>query len=103
MKHTLSLTVAIALGIAFACAPYPKDVPTNPAVKAQRFPAGSFDSIIEDHVDRMVEKSRQVFRYDTFGNETFWGASSSFTKQLPAKATAAGDPDLAQNRRYSSG
>jgi hypothetical protein len=73
MKHKLLLMIGIGLGIAFACAPYPKEVHTNPAVKAQRFPAESFDGVIEDHVGRMMDQGRHVFRYDTFGSETFWG------------------------------
>ena len=73
MKHKKTLMILIGLGIAFACAPYPKEVQTNPAVKAQRFPAESFDSVIENHVDRMMEKGRQIFRYETFGSEHFWG------------------------------
>jgi hypothetical protein len=43
MKHKLVLMIGISLTIAFACAPYPKEVQPNPAVKAQRFPAESFD------------------------------------------------------------
>src|SRR5687768_10164153 len=74
-RSTYRTVLIIFLGfiIAFACAPYPKDVQTNPAVKAQRFPAESFDSVIEDYVEEMIEKGRKVFRYDTFGSETFWG------------------------------
>ena len=71
-QHTCTL-ILIGLGIAFACAPYPKEVETNPAVKAQRFPAESFDSAIEDNVDDMIKRGREIFRYDTFGSETFWG------------------------------
>ena len=71
-KHIFTL-VLIGFGIAFACAPYPKDVETNPAVKAQRFPAERFDSVIEDHVEDMMKRGREIFRYDTFGSERFWG------------------------------
>jgi hypothetical protein len=73
MKQKVLLIIVIALGIAYACAPFPKTVETNPAVKAQRFPAESFDSVIEDHVSRMMEDGRRIYRYDTFGSETFWG------------------------------
>jgi len=73
MKHKVALAILIGFGITFACTPYPKTVDTNPAVKAQRFPSESFDSVIEDYVDRMMKTGRQVFRYDTFGSEAFWG------------------------------
>ena len=67
MKHKVVFMILVGLAIAFACAPYPKGVQTDPAVKAQRFPAASFDSIIDDHVMDLIDKGRQVFRYDTFG------------------------------------
>lgn len=72
-RHKTVLLFILGFCIAFACAPYPKDVQTNSAGQAQRFPAKSFDNLIEDHVDRMIEKGREVFRYDTFGSEHFWG------------------------------
>ena len=50
--------ILIVLAIAFACAPFPKEVETSPAVKAQRFPAESFDGIIDEHADSLMEKDR---------------------------------------------
>ena len=32
-----------------------------------------FNSQIENNVDRMVSEGRQTFRFDTFGDEAFWG------------------------------
>jgi hypothetical protein len=59
--------------LALACVRYPKEAETTPAVKAQRMPAGSFDSKIENHAEQMLEEGRNVYRYETFGSETFWG------------------------------
>jgi hypothetical protein len=33
------------------------------------------DTIIIDYAQRMLEQGRQIFRYDTFGDEVFWGES----------------------------
>ena len=33
----------------------------------------SIDHLTEHHAQQMIEQGRQIFRYDTFGNETFWG------------------------------
>src|SRR4249920_1095964 len=33
----------------------------------------SFDRQIESNADKMVKDGRQTFRFDTFGDETFWG------------------------------
>ena len=35
--------------------------------------ANDFDAAIETNVDEMVEEGRQIFRFDTFGSEDFWG------------------------------
>src|SRR3989475_2099850 len=32
-----------------------------------------FDKVIEDNANRMVREGRQTFRFDTFGDEAFWG------------------------------
>jgi hypothetical protein len=32
-----------------------------------------FDVVIGDHAAKMLEDGRQTFRFDTFGDEAFWG------------------------------
>jgi mono/diheme cytochrome c family protein len=32
-----------------------------------------FDQVIQQNADRMLDEGRQTFRYDTFGDEHFWG------------------------------
>src|SRR5215470_13223153 len=32
-----------------------------------------FDSEISNHAQQMVEEGRNIFRFDTFGDEEFWG------------------------------
>lgn len=32
-----------------------------------------YDQQISDNVQRMMEQGKQIFRYDTFGSEDFWG------------------------------
>src|SRR5574341_2187353 len=33
----------------------------------------NFDGVIRESARRMVEEGRQTFRFDTFGDEAFWG------------------------------
>ena len=33
----------------------------------------NFDDIINQNADDMMKAGRQIFRYDTFGSEDFWG------------------------------
>jgi cytochrome c peroxidase len=35
--------------------------------------SGSFDSQIDQNAQRMLNEGRQIFRFDTFGSEDFWG------------------------------
>lgn len=95
--------IFVALGIAFACAPFPKTVETNPAVKAQRFPAESFDSLIEDHAERMMEEGRQIFRYDTFGSESFWGDKLKLHEAIAGEKGGGVGPGLTPKRALELG
>ncbi len=36
-------------------------------------PMPTFDRVIEGNADRMIADGRQIFRFDTFGDEAFWG------------------------------
>jgi hypothetical protein len=36
---------------------------------------GSFDALIEHHDAQMMTEGRRVFRFDTFGDEAFWGGA----------------------------
>ncbi len=103
MKHKRRLMILIGLGIAFACAPFPKGVETNPAVKAQRFPAESFDSVIEDHVTRMMEDGRKVFRFDTFGSESFWGDKLRLHEAIAGEKNGGVGPGLTPKRALQLG
>src|SRR5438034_387226 len=44
-------------------------------------PSG-FDKVIEDNANRMVREGRQTFRFDTFGDEAFWGDALQLHKAI---------------------
>lgn len=46
------------------------------------------DRQITANVRQMVEQGRQIFRYDTFGDEAFWGETSSFIWRFKARRLA---------------
>ena len=64
-RSKLALPAGIALGalvlLGIARSPYRAAV-APPA----------FDTAIDDNADRMVREGRQIFRFDTFGDEAFW-------------------------------
>jgi len=37
--------------------------------------SGDFDRVIAKHAETMVKQGRQIFRFDTFGDEDFWGGT----------------------------
>lgn len=55
-----------------ACLAGPRSVKTNPAVEAEKKEVSHRDEI-EDHSEKMLKEGREIFRYDTFGSEEFWG------------------------------
>jgi hypothetical protein len=36
-------------------------------------PLSDFDSVIQENAQEMITEGRQTFRFDTFGDEAFWG------------------------------
>ncbi len=43
---------------------------------------GANDRAIERHAERMIERGRQIFRYDTFGSEAFFGDALQLHKAI---------------------
>jgi hypothetical protein len=41
-----------------------------------------FDGVIARHADDMVTQGRQIFRFDTFGDEDFWGGTLGLHKAI---------------------
>ena len=68
-KATITL-----LGIIFlipACAHFlTRDVETDTAVEKA---PGNFSSIIQSNATDLFKQGQEIFRYDTFGSEAFWG------------------------------
>jgi len=62
----------VSLVAVWACLPGPKGVKTNPAIEAEKERLG-YDARVEAFAREMLEEGREVFRYDTFGSEDFWG------------------------------
>src|SRR6266571_5074132 len=40
---------------------------------SRRGPARDFDDVIQRNASDFIEQGRQIFRFDTFGDEAFWG------------------------------
>ena len=42
------------------------------------------DAAVRDYAARMVRQGRDIFRFDTFGDEAFWGGVFTCIKPSPA-------------------
>jgi hypothetical protein len=73
MRRLLLLSTSIAaLGMA-GCIDFPKDVDTNPAVSTEKRDVDAWSHDIHENSERLLREGREIFRYDTFGSEAFWG------------------------------
>lgn len=72
MRAKLIGTLLAVAVLVVACLPAMRGVPENPAVEAERTRAGH-DARIDAHAAEMLRDGREIFRYDSFGSEDFWG------------------------------
>src|ERR1041385_5603936 len=99
----LSLTAALALRGGNAG---PDEVVTGPRGNA---PGSAFDRVITSNNQRLLAEGRQTFRFDTFGDEAFWGDTlklhEGVAKVSPKTALAVGlkvDMDALRSEEHTS-
>jgi hypothetical protein len=88
----LSLVAAVAL--------------RQPGASAQaQVPAatGAFDSSIAQNAQRMIEEGRRIFRYDTFGDEAFWGDQLKLHQAIVGQKLGGVGPGLSPKMALSLG
>ncbi len=51
-----------------------------------------FDREIRNNGARMIRDGREIFRYDTFGDEEFWGDELRLHERSPARTTGESAP-----------
>src|SRR5687767_2072856 len=74
MAHLKQVTlgIGIAAAFAFAVAVWADQPASETPVKSPSAQM-SFDEQIETNAQRMLKEGKQIFRFDTFGSEDFWG------------------------------
>ena len=73
-KKILSLAITLLAGFAFVFLSVDESTAQNGStVRIQAKKAKTFDDQIGVNAQQMMEDGRQVFRFDTFGDEAFWG------------------------------
>jgi hypothetical protein len=86
-----------------ACSMWPKEVTTDPAVRAQRFPRQEFDDKIDTNADEMLAEGRKTFRHDTFGSEAFWGDRLQLHRALLREQKGGAGPGLTARQALQLG
>jgi hypothetical protein len=54
----------------------------------------SFDQTIIDHSKQLVDEGRQTFRFDTFGDESFWGDTLQLHEAIAGSQLGGVGPGL---------
>jgi hypothetical protein len=70
-RFRVVLTTALVLAFVIAWVRMPSSVAAESASPSN--PSAPFDGVISKNTDSMIEAGRRIFRYDTFGDEAFWG------------------------------
>jgi hypothetical protein len=58
------------------------ETPRESAAQNQKAQVSGFDEVISKNAQKMMENGRQIFRFDTFGSEAFWGAALQLHKAI---------------------
>ncbi len=65
--------------------------------------SGSFDSAITEHAQRLIEEGRRTFRFDTFGDEAFWGDELKLHQAIVGQKLGGVGPGLSPKAALSLG
>src|SRR6202521_4756864 len=78
MKKTLVfLFVAASVVASFGF-----ETPQDGVAESQKAQLSGFDEVISKNSQQMMENGRQIFRFDTFGSEAFWGDTLQLHKAI---------------------
>jgi hypothetical protein len=58
------------------------ETPRDSVAQTEKAQLSGFDEVISKHAQQMMENGRQIFRFDTFGSEAFWGDALQLHKAI---------------------
>ena len=76
LKKTISLAITLLAVFAFVFLSVNRSRAQDQStvqIQGKKNKVSSFDDQINTHTQQMIEEGRQTFRFDTFGDEAFWG------------------------------
>jgi hypothetical protein len=76
----------------------------SPSAQAPPVPAsGSFDAAINQNAQRLLDEGRQIFRFDTFGSEDFWGGKLRLHEAIVGQKLGGVGPGVSPKMALSLG
>ena len=63
----------------------------------------SFDQVIDGTASRMLKEGRQIFRYDTFGSEAFWGDTLQLHRAIAGEKNGGVGPGVSPKTALTVG
>lgn len=78
MKKTFAFLFVVGCLVVY----FVLETPRDSAAQSQKTRVSAFDEVISKHAQQMMENGRQIFRYDTFGSEAFWGDALQLHKAI---------------------
>jgi hypothetical protein len=105
MPHSLRTLgiVAVILTAAVAAVSVQQAQPQKPSTVGAITGDPSFDSTITRHAQEMLEEGRRIFRFDTFGDEAFWGDQLQLHKAIVGQKFGGVGPGLSPTMALSFG
>ena len=98
---SIVLVAAAALGLALTL------IPGRPAfyrsASAQRTALGDFDRAIAQNAQQMLDEGRRIFRYDTFGDEAWWGDTLKLHQAIEGAAHGGVGPGVSPKTALAVG
>ena len=73
----------------------------SPAVRDAH--SRGYDRKIDDHAHRMIKEGREIFRYDTFGSEEFWGGKLRLHEALAGEGLGGVGPGVSPKKALELG
>src|SRR5512132_1794939 len=81
----LLIALGLLVGSRLRAAEQAKAAPKAPSEKLSEN-----DRMIGAHAQKMIEEGRQIFRFDTFGSEAFWGDALQLHKAIAGEKNGVG-------------
>ena len=101
-RSSVVVVAAAAAATVVACLPGIKGVKSNPAVEAEKTRPG-WEMRTNAHARELFDEGLEVFRYDSFGSEDFWGGELRLHEAILGKDQGGVGPGLTPRQALQLG